>query len=335
EMLSAYLDNALSKHEKALVDQRLSKESELLTAYKSLLKTRGILQSVPRVKRRRNFYLPPEMVRPSGWIRLIPIMNFGSAATALLAIILFIMQLSPTAQQPLQVNSIVVTSPALKDSAQPTLTAIHQQALGEISTPTPEIRTNRLQSSGANQDSALVTGESSATSEAVNAFSNDKIGIPTISENQPLAPKALAPQPPQPPQAAGQVPTARLKAVPAAAAPPSESAATLVVNSAIPLPAPTQPAAPTLAQEETSQSGGGAVPVFPSQEITGTQPTPAATVQFKKEPTRVLIVQPSPTTAFLPVVMKQEPIYRNNWIILLVVSILLGLSSFILGKNLR
>ena len=95
EMLSAYMDGQVSSSEKSQIDQRLKSDPEWAAAYRSLVKTRAILREIPRVKRRRNYFLTPEMVRKIGWLRIIPTLNFSSAAAAIFAVLLFILDVFP------------------------------------------------------------------------------------------------------------------------------------------------------------------------------------------------------------------------------------------------
>lgn len=95
EILSAYLDGAVPPEEKRLVEARLSTDSNYRSAYLSLSKTRGILRSVPGVKRRKNFFISEDMVRQRGWLWLIPTMNFSSVAAAILAAFLLLADLFP------------------------------------------------------------------------------------------------------------------------------------------------------------------------------------------------------------------------------------------------
>ena len=62
ERLSAYLDNQLSAKEKAGLEARLVRESELRTALAGLRQTARALRSLPVVKPPRNFTLSPRQV---------------------------------------------------------------------------------------------------------------------------------------------------------------------------------------------------------------------------------------------------------------------------------
>ncbi len=95
EILSAYLDGAVTPEESRLIETRLSSDAEFRSACQSLSRTRGILRSVPDIKRRRNFFLTEEMVRRPGWFWLVPAVNFSSVAAAILAFVFLLMDMLP------------------------------------------------------------------------------------------------------------------------------------------------------------------------------------------------------------------------------------------------
>jgi hypothetical protein len=95
EMLSAYLDGQVSSSERAAVEMKLLSNAKLNDAFRSLQRTRLIIKETSLVKRRRNFYLSPEMVKPIPWVRLISVLNYSSLAVGLLAIMLFFMDIVP------------------------------------------------------------------------------------------------------------------------------------------------------------------------------------------------------------------------------------------------
>ncbi|MEI8132011.1 MAG: hypothetical protein WCG34_06225 [Leptolinea sp.] len=117
EMLSAYMDGRVSSAEKAQLEQRLQANPEMAAAYSSLVKTRAILQATPRVKRRRNFYLTSEMLRPKSWIWIIPALNFGSTAAAGLAILLFVLDIFPLAPVMNRASAVPEAAQMVQDSA--------------------------------------------------------------------------------------------------------------------------------------------------------------------------------------------------------------------------
>lgn len=138
EMLSAYLDSSLSLQEKKHVEDRLAVDSNYKEALISLARTRGILRAVPAIKRRRNFYLTPDMVRPGGWHWLLPFMNYSSAAAGLLAVIFLVMDLLPASMKVIQVQPVLEAAPLHQESAPQTA----PQAFGVEITPVTELNSN-------------------------------------------------------------------------------------------------------------------------------------------------------------------------------------------------
>jgi hypothetical protein len=124
ELLSAFLDGEVTLEEKRRVESRLAADSNFRSAYQSLARTRGILRSVPDVKRRRNFFLNPSMVRPQGWLKILPVLNFSSTIAAVLAVIFFVLNLLPMGARSTQMAPVLVSAPTLQVSyAQPAAAA--------------------------------------------------------------------------------------------------------------------------------------------------------------------------------------------------------------------
>ncbi|GAP22044.1 hypothetical protein [Leptolinea tardivitalis] len=137
EILSAYADHAVSDMERQQIENRIRQDAEFLQAYQSLLRVKGLLHEVPDVKRRRNFYLTPEMVHPHGWLWLIPMLNFSSAAAALLAVIFFLLDLFPLAARPSAAPMALQALPPAQAVVTPTQENIGEEtAKGIIGIPT-------------------------------------------------------------------------------------------------------------------------------------------------------------------------------------------------------
>ena len=62
EALSAYLDGQLPGRERRKLEARLRQEPDLKQAYEDLRLTRAVLRRAPKIQRRRNFTLTPEML---------------------------------------------------------------------------------------------------------------------------------------------------------------------------------------------------------------------------------------------------------------------------------
>lgn len=95
EMLSVYMDGQVSSAERAAVEKQIQSNKKFYEAHRSLQRSRAIIKETSVVKRRRNFYLTPEMLNPNPWGWMIPVLNYSSLAVGLLAIMLFIMDIVP------------------------------------------------------------------------------------------------------------------------------------------------------------------------------------------------------------------------------------------------
>ena len=89
--LSAYLDNALSAQEKAVLEERLKKEPALREQLENLRRTKIILGYLPRLKAPRNFTLTPDMVTVRRKKRqpLFTALRLASSLAAILLVVLF------------------------------------------------------------------------------------------------------------------------------------------------------------------------------------------------------------------------------------------------------
>lgn len=91
ELLSCYLDEQLSDHERNLLESRLQKESELQITLDEMRRTQAILRATPPLRAPRNYTLKPEMVgihRPQP--RYYPVLKLASALASLLFVMAFI-----------------------------------------------------------------------------------------------------------------------------------------------------------------------------------------------------------------------------------------------------
>lgn len=95
ELISAYLDDELSAQEKARLEERLKTRPEYQEALEGLRRTKYILQKAPVHKVPRNFTLTAADVQPVRTPRWVPLMQWSSAAVALVAVFLFATQLMP------------------------------------------------------------------------------------------------------------------------------------------------------------------------------------------------------------------------------------------------
>jgi hypothetical protein len=90
ELLSAYLDQELSKNQMALLEARLQTESDLKEFYNELRRTRQVLRSLPVMRAPRNFTLTPEMagLKPRRENKLALWFNRFRLSSALAAVLL-------------------------------------------------------------------------------------------------------------------------------------------------------------------------------------------------------------------------------------------------------
>lgn len=98
QLLSEYLDGQLSPRDRAALEKRMASQAELRAGLDELRQTRTILRSVSRQRVPRNFTLTPAMVqqaRPRPWLRLVPALNFASAAAALAMVVVMVVGLLP------------------------------------------------------------------------------------------------------------------------------------------------------------------------------------------------------------------------------------------------
>jgi anti-sigma factor RsiW len=72
ETLSVYLDGKLSPQESAALEKRLQENPDLRSSLDELIRIRGLLRNLPRLRARRNFTLTPEMAGLCSGVRSIP-----------------------------------------------------------------------------------------------------------------------------------------------------------------------------------------------------------------------------------------------------------------------
>lgn len=89
-LISTYLDDKLSNHNKTKVEARLASDPAFKQALDEIAYTRRLLWSLPQKRAPRNFTLSPEKVKqpiPQPWLR--PALSFVSIAASLLFVVLF------------------------------------------------------------------------------------------------------------------------------------------------------------------------------------------------------------------------------------------------------
>lgn len=95
QLLSAYLDDQVSPRERIQIEKKLARDDAFNQALISLRQTRAVIRCMPQRRVPRNFTLTPEMVPARHAPRLIPVLRFASAFSAVAAVILFALQLLP------------------------------------------------------------------------------------------------------------------------------------------------------------------------------------------------------------------------------------------------
>jgi anti-sigma factor RsiW len=92
ELLSAYIDGALSPREQARLEAQLAQDADLRARLESLQRTVALVRGMPPVQAPRNFLLTPAMVRRPAPMarRLAPALTFATAISGLLCVILLV-----------------------------------------------------------------------------------------------------------------------------------------------------------------------------------------------------------------------------------------------------
>jgi len=92
ELLSAYIDGALSPRERARLEARLAQDADLRARLESLQRTVALVRGMPPLRAPRNFLLTPAMVRRPAPVarRLAPALTFATAISGLLCVLLLV-----------------------------------------------------------------------------------------------------------------------------------------------------------------------------------------------------------------------------------------------------
>lgn len=93
--LSSYLDDEMAGPEKAKLEERMKEDQNLRSDLNRLKITHTMLRSLPRRKVPHNFTLTPEMVKSTRPVIWAPVFGYTSIATALVAIVLLLVQFLP------------------------------------------------------------------------------------------------------------------------------------------------------------------------------------------------------------------------------------------------
>lgn len=147
EMLSAYLDNALTPDERQRFEAQLARDPDLRAELQQLQAIKLQMRSMPRRRVPRSFALDPALYgRPKSQplLQMYPVLRGATALTAFLlistlALGLFRGEFAPAAQAPLPAAGIITSSEAIQEAAP----AAADMAAGSIemaATAIPEAR---------------------------------------------------------------------------------------------------------------------------------------------------------------------------------------------------
>ena len=127
--LSAYIDGELTDREKAMLEQRLQEDPQLRDELNQLKITRSMLRSLPIRKVPHSFALTPDMVKNQKKSAWLPLFNYTSAISAVIAIVLLLVQFLPGA----------LSNKSVIQSDQPALEMAMSSELDATQTGNPEI----------------------------------------------------------------------------------------------------------------------------------------------------------------------------------------------------
>lgn len=306
ELISAYIDGRLSSYDRLQLEQRLQSDADLRSAYKSLLRTRIVLKEVRRVKRRRNFYLTPGMLQRNNWLRLIPVLNFGSAAAIVLAIIFFVADVFPAVMPASKSDMVSESIPVIQDSAP--LPAAAPQIAGEpdillSQTPVEKVTETLSETSGA----AIVSPQTTPLPAAKLLANTASDTVPTREEESPDEASPTVEEPLSITELNGPEELAQAAQAEAEMAPPSMKAfpSEPLMESA------NRDGMPTSTVEEYSapeESTGQAVEQ--NSQLIETQNVPA--LGFGGEPSKTIVVETFIPTITIPMPTASQQIMANQ-----------------------
>jgi hypothetical protein len=90
ELLSAYLDGALSEGERASLEARLTADNHLRQELQALRQTITLVKNMPMLRAPRDYTLTAEMVRPPRWIIFPTTAAFSALSAAAAMLLIFI-----------------------------------------------------------------------------------------------------------------------------------------------------------------------------------------------------------------------------------------------------
>lgn len=216
DLLSAYMDDALSPTERTALDARLNAEPDLRRAYDDLMAARRLLRALPKLRAPRDYTLTPAQVRRPAIVAFAssPLVTMVSAAAAVILIVAGVL-LSVASSGRLETPSQGIVAFAATASKQATDTAIaaqsavqSEQADGESPRPvSPPAGVEEFAPESPMASRQDMTGMNTAT----------VVGIPTF---QPSSPADMFADTAASGAAAGEPPSAMMMEQPSASPAP-------------------------------------------------------------------------------------------------------------------
>ncbi|BCY16757.1 hypothetical protein hrd7_06060 [Leptolinea sp. HRD-7] len=312
ELLSTYLDSSLSPADARDVEERLLSDPVLKAALVSLRQTRGILRSVPRVKRRRNFYLTTEMAGQKQWTWLIPMINLSSAATGLLAVLLLMLNFWSPGTRSAPSQPAMMFSPVLQATAAPAT------VMTDALSPAPTI--TLFNSAPAAQPETMKEAEQPKEPEMAPRLSLDEPSQAVAGMESEPAPPAATPL-----MAKGEEPSATSV---------SETSSETVTAQKAEL-------------EDQALATPSLTRILPGESSQETLATPTASVALSVGPTETILPAILPVPGGAPGDIKKAPVesYSEGYrwksspmlpgVVLLLISVLLAAVGYVLRKRLH
>jgi anti-sigma factor RsiW len=138
ELLSSYLDDALTAEERRTLELRLAQDMTLRAELDRLRETRALLRALPMLRAPRDFALTPAMIAPKqANILYSPWLSSLSAAAAAVLLVLGIVLLGQSQSVPSVQSPVVAALPTMA-AGLPTSTQALAQAMDALASPTEE-----------------------------------------------------------------------------------------------------------------------------------------------------------------------------------------------------
>lgn len=112
ELLSAYLDNALTRRQREVLEARLAASAELRAQLAELRAMRAVLRSAPMLKPPRDFRLDPTRFARTAWWSRLDVLRFSSALSAAAAIVLIALGIALSSASRAPIGSIAMQATA-------------------------------------------------------------------------------------------------------------------------------------------------------------------------------------------------------------------------------